>query len=77
MQDLRRDTRARFTNKSLLQIHKLLKKHLKAGGKLECGLDKKVKKKSECGHLAYQIKGKEVWTNIEANTLTLHTPLRG
>ena len=28
---------------------------------------------SECGHVAYQIKGQEVWTNIEANSLTLHT----
>ena len=34
-------------------------------------------KKSECGHFAYQVKGKEVWINIEASTLTLHTPLRG
>ena len=33
------------------------------------------RKKSECGHVAYQIKGKEVQTNIEANALTLHTPL--
>ena len=32
-------------------------------------------KKSVCSHVAYQIKGKEVWTNIEANTLTIHTPL--
>ena len=37
----------------------------------------KGKIKSERGHVAYQIKGKDVRTNIEANTLTLHTPLRG
>ena len=30
---------------------------------------------SECGHVGYQIKGKELQTNIEANTLTLLTPL--
>ena len=35
----------------------------------------KGKKKSVCSHVAYQIKGKEEWTNIEANTLTIHTPL--
>ena len=34
----------------------------------------KVKLFSECGHVAYQIKGK-VYTNIAAKTLTLHTPL--
>ena len=27
--------------------------------------------------LLIKLKGKEVWINIEANTLTLHTPLRG
>ena len=27
------------------------------------------------GHVAYQIKGKEVQTNIETEPLTLHTPL--
>ena len=27
------------------------------------------------GHVAYQFKGKEIWTSIEANTLTFHTPL--
>ena len=31
----------------------------------------KCKKGSECGHVAYQVKG----TNIEADTLTLHTPI--
>ena len=30
----------------------------------------KGKNYSECGHAAYQIKGKEVYTNIEAKTLT-------
>ena len=34
-----------------------------------------IRKKSECGHAAYRIKGREVQTNIESNTLTLHTPL--
>ena len=29
---------------------------------------------SECGHVAYQIKEKEVWTSMQAKTLTLHTP---
>ena len=43
---------------------------------LTFGLDNKGKKSSECGHVAYQIKGKEVWNNTEANTLTLYTPLR-
>ena len=39
--------------------------------------NKKNKKKiiSKCHHVAYQIKGKEVRTNIEAYTLTFHTPL--
>ena len=35
----------------------------------------KGKQNSEYGHVAYQIEGKEVQTNIEANSLTLHTPL--
>ena len=35
----------------------------------------KGKKKSESGHLAYQIEGKEVKTNMQVKTLTLHTPL--
>ena len=30
-------------------------------------------RKSECGHAAYQIKGSEVYTNIEAKPFTLHT----
>ena len=30
---------------------------------------------SESGYVAYQIKVKEVETNMQANTLTLHTPL--
>ena len=30
---------------------------------------------SECGHIAYQIKGKVVKTNTETIFLTLHTPL--
>ena len=42
-----------------------------------CGFDQKVNKNSECGHVAYQIKGKYVSTNIEANTLTLNIPRRG
>ena len=29
----------------------------------------------ECGHVAYQIKGKEVKTNIEAKSLTVHISL--
>ena len=32
------------------------------------------KKISECGHVTYQIKGKEVKINIEAKKLALHTP---
>ena len=40
------------------------------------GLGRKVKHvRSECGHVAYQIKGKEVYTNIIAQVLTLHTTL--
>ena len=39
-----------------------------------CGLGKKVKK-SECGHVTYQINGKEENTNIEVKTLILQTPL--
>ena len=35
----------------------------------------KGKKKSECGHVAYQIKGKEVKTDIEAKYVSLPTPL--
>ena len=38
------------------------------------GRDKRYNK-SECGHVAYQIKGKEVSTNKEAKNLTLRTPL--
>ena len=30
---------------------------------------------SENGHIAYQIKVKEVLTNMQGNTLSLHTPL--
>ena len=30
---------------------------------------------SECGHVAYQIKGTEVLTQTEAKRLTLHTSL--
>ena len=40
-----------------------------------CSYIHQVKRNSECGHVAYQIKGKEVLTNIEAKTWTLHTPL--
>ena len=29
---------------------------------------------TECGHVAYQIKGNEMYVNIQANILTLHTP---
>ena len=36
----------------------------------------KCKINSECDRAAYQIKGKEVQTYIEANTLTLHPPLQ-
>ena len=38
-----------------------------------CRLDQKVQK-SECGHVAYQIKGKEVETKIEEKTLPYAHP---
>ena len=37
------------------------------------GRVKRLKKSSECGHVAYLIIGKEVWTNKETDNLTLHT----
>ena len=39
------------------------------------GWGQKVKKKSESGHVAYQIKGKKVKNNMQAKCLTLYTPL--
>ena len=36
---------------------------------------KKKKKKSEYGHVAYPIKGKEAYNNKLANMLPLHAPL--
>ena len=51
-------------------------KHMSLHTPSTCAVESKAQNFffSECGHVAYQIKGKEVWTSMQEKTLTLHTP---